>query len=74
MTVFSITIEKSGLNIPKLESERRGAIEGLQELLQQVRNSKETLEILIKNYDQVNEEGYFNEFCEVLIYFLKRYI
>ena len=69
-----ITIEKLGLNIPKLKSERRAVIEGLQELLQQVGNSKETLEILIKNYDQVNEEGYFNEFCEVLIYFLKRYI
>ena len=69
-----ITIEKLGLNIPKLKSERRGAIEGLQELLQQVGNSKETLEILIKNYDQVNEEGYLNEFCEILIYFLKQYI
>jgi uncharacterized protein (TIGR02646 family) len=69
-----ITIEKLGLNIPKLKSERRAVIEGLQELLQQVGNSKETLEILIKNYDQVNKEGYLNEFCEVLIHFLKQYI
>ena len=69
-----ITIEKLGLNIPKLKSERRGAIEGLQELLQQVENSKETIEILIQNYDQVNQEGYLNQFCEVLIYFLKQYV
>jgi hypothetical protein len=55
-----------------LKSERRGAIEGLQELLQQVGNSKETLEKLVENYDQVNEEGYLNQFCEVLIYFLKQ--
>jgi hypothetical protein len=68
------TIEKLGLNIPTLKSERRGAIEGLQELLQQEGDSKENIEKLIKNYDQVNEEGYLNQFCEVLIYFLKRYI
>jgi hypothetical protein len=67
-----ITIEKLGLDIPTLKSERRGAIEGLQELLQQVGNSKETLKKLLENYDQVNEEGYLNQFCEVLIYFLKQ--
>jgi uncharacterized protein (TIGR02646 family) len=65
------TIDKLGLDIRKLRNERRGAIEGL---FAEIELSRENIEIYIRKLDQVNEEGQYDKFCNVLIYILKQYV
>ncbi|MEB3193446.1 MAG: retron system putative HNH endonuclease [Snowella sp.] len=64
------TIEKLGLDIRKLRSERRAAIE---EFFTGIELSREDIEIYIREFDKVNDEGQYDQFCNVLIYVLKKY-
>ena len=64
------TIEKLGLDIRKLRSERRAAIE---EFFTGIELSREDIEIYIREFDKVNDEGQYDQFCNVLIYILKQY-
>ncbi|MBZ8180191.1 retron system putative HNH endonuclease [Oscillatoria salina] len=65
------TIEKLGLNIPKLRAMREKAIEGILDGIEFLTN--EEIQQLIDAFQETNSTGEYEEFNATLVYILKEY-
>jgi uncharacterized protein (TIGR02646 family) len=70
MTAAAVTIEKLGLNHPKLEASRRKAIEGILVNFEQL--TEEDIRKLIADFDQPDVSGQLTPFCAAVIYTLQQ--
>lgn len=67
-----ITIDKLGLNIPKLIAMRREAIDGILQDIEEL--TDEEIQQLVEGYDQPDTNGQYTPFCTAIVYILKQYL
>lgn len=65
------TIEKSGLNINKLQAMRKEAIDAILTVLEQ--SSEWEIEKLANGYEKLDDSGQYEPFCQAIVYVLRKY-
>ncbi|MCC5669268.1 hypothetical protein LC653_36880 [Nostoc sp. CHAB 5784] len=63
------TIDKLGLNIDKLKDLRAKALELILEIINTITEAER--QDLILGFSETDYKGYYEEFCDAIIYFLK---
>jgi uncharacterized protein (TIGR02646 family) len=68
----TITIDKLDLNIDKLKSMRSQAIEAILEDWEDLKNDE--IKLLLDGFEQLDNNGQYQEFCAVISYIVRQYI